>query len=84
MASIQTTFASIVVAVVALLSFAMGYVVVPARRRRQETEHLAEQLRVSGALRDQRVDERLERLLRLSEAHERRISRLERKSRISG
>ena len=80
MASIGSTFGGVVVGVVAILSFVMGYFIVPAGRRRREEAAAAEKLRMATALRDQRVDERIDRLLRLSEVHERRIARLERTS----
>jgi flagellar biosynthesis/type III secretory pathway M-ring protein FliF/YscJ len=83
LASVGSTFAAIVVAVIAVLSFVVGYIIVPTRKRRREVDRLAEQLRVSTALRDQRIDERITRLLALSEAHERRIGRLERAARNS-
>ena len=80
MASIGSTFGGVVVGVVAILSFVMGYFIVPARRRRHDEQATAEKLRISTALRDQRIDERIDRLLRASELHERRITRLERNS----
>lgn len=80
MASIGSTFGGVVVGVVAILSFVMGYFIVPARRRRHDEQATAEKLRVATALRDQRIDERIDRLLRASELHERRITRLERTS----
>ena len=82
-ASIGSTFGGVVVGVVAVLSFVFGYIIVPANRRKREAAAIAEKLRVATALRDQRVDERIDRLLRLSEVHERRIQRLERMSRNS-
>ena len=79
-ASIGSTFASIIVAVTAVLAFVMGYIIVPRRRQQRELRDAAEKLRVATALRDQRIDERIDRLLRASELHERRITRLERNS----
>lgn len=63
---------------VAVVAFVVGGIVRPHTRdvsaRRKEAEALA----IASALRNQEIDERLSRLLALSEAHERRITSLER------
>ena len=62
-----------VTAVVAILAFIIGGLVRPYTRKRQ----LAEELAIQTARKDQEQKERIDRLLRISEVHERRLDRLE-------
>ena len=62
-----------VTAVVAILAFIIGGLVRPYTRKR----HLAEELAIQTARKDQEQKERIDRLLRISEVHERRLDRLE-------
>lgn len=62
-----------VTAVVAILAFVLGGVVRPHTRKQQ----LAQELAIRAARRDQEQKERIDRLLRISEVHERRLDRLE-------
>lgn len=63
---------------VAVVAFIVGGIVRPHTRDVSARRREAEALAIASALRNQEIDERLSRLLSLSEAHERRINSLER------
>lgn len=63
---------------VAVVAFIVGGIVRPHTRNASARRREAEALAIASALRNQEIDERLSRLVALSEAHERRINSLER------
>lgn len=70
-----SSISTLVTAVVAVVAFIVGGLVRPYARKKQ----LHEELMVQAARRDQGQNERITRLLRVSEVHERRLDRLEHK-----
>jgi hypothetical protein len=74
----MSSVAALATAGVTVVAFIVGYLIVPRRKERREVLEKAEALRLQTALRDQRLDERIDGLLQVSERHERRLTQLER------
>lgn len=67
-----------ITAVIAVASFIVGGIVRPHTRGERERRVIANELAIKTAARDAVIDERLNHLLTVSEAAERRLSSLER------
>lgn len=66
-----------VTAAFAVLAFVIGGVIRPLRRQRSERSELAEHLAIQAAVRNKEIDERINRLLHVTETQDRRIARIE-------